>query len=454
MRSFFGSFSCCRRGNISVVLALAMVPLALIVGAAIDYTRAAGVRVAMQDALDAATLAATKDAAGQSAAELQTSVNEKFTAMLNRPDLDGVQVTSQFVNGALSTTAAGSIATSFMALGGVMNLDVGVSSQSSISSGRLEVVLALDNTGSMAGSGKIQALISSAHQFVTALQNSPGAGSVKVSIVPFDTHVNVGKANNAASWIDWTNYEPPNNYGAGPDTQGGTSGNGADYGTSCPDVNPDPDHDDDHWRHHHHWDGWHWNWQDDNCRGTAGHPTWTGCVIDRAHPYDVRNTIPTSDSSTWYPAVDCTLAPLLPLGNDWTALHAEIDLMHASGNTDLPIGLAWAWNMVTQNGTLSAAAAPAPDLEKYIVFLTDGVNTQDRFTTNSSQIDARTRQICDNIKATGVKIFTIRVIDGNASLLQSCASDPSMYYEVSQAAQLAQVFQQVAQNFNRLRLMR
>jgi hypothetical protein len=39
----------------------------------------------------------------------------------------------------------------------------------------------------------------------------------------------------------------------------------------------------------------------------------------------------------------------------------------------------------------------------------------------------------------------VRVIQGNASLLQGCASNPNMYYEVSQASQLNSVFELIAQ---------
>lgn len=39
----------------------------------------------------------------------------------------------------------------------------------------------------------------------------------------------------------------------------------------------------------------------------------------------------------------------------------------------------------------------------------------------------------------------MRVIQGNASLLQGWASNPNMYYEVSQASQLNSVFDSIAQ---------
>ena len=46
----------------------------------------------------------------------------------------------------------------------------------------------------------------------------------------------------------------------------------------------------------------------------------------------------------------------------------------------------------------------------------------------------------------------MRVIQGNASLLKGCASNPNMYYEVSQASQLNSVFNSIAQKLANLRI--
>jgi hypothetical protein len=53
-----------------------------------------------------------------------------------------------------------------------------------------------------------------------------------------------------------------------------------------------------------------------------------------------------------------------------------------------------------------------------------------------------------------IKIYAVRVIDGNASLLKSCASNPSMYFDVQSASQLNAVFTSIAQNLANLRIAR
>jgi hypothetical protein len=62
------------------------------------------------------------------------------------------------------------------------------------------------------------------------------------------------------------------------------------------------------------------------------------------------------------------------------------------------------------------------------------------------------QKVCDNAKADGVKVYTVRVVNGNASLLQGCATKPAMYYDVQEASQLNAAFGSIAQNLANLRL--
>jgi hypothetical protein len=44
------------------------------------------------------------------------------------------------------------------------------------------------------------------------------------------------------------------------------------------------------------------------------------------------------------------------------------------------------------------------------------------------------------------------VIDGNASLLRDCATEPGMYYDVQQASQLSSVFSAIGSSLVNLHL--
>jgi hypothetical protein len=61
---------------------------------------------------------------------------------------------------------------------------------------------------------------------------------------------------------------------------------------------------------------------------------------------------------------------------------------------------------------------------------------------------------CDNVKApgNGIRIYTVRVINGNSTLLRNCATNPTMYYDVQQASELNGVFTSIAQNLASLRI--
>ena len=144
-------------------------------------------------------------------------------------------------------------------------------------------------------------------------------------------------------------------------------------------------------------------------------------------------------------------AAMIPLSSDWTALNNKIDAMTPTGNTNVTIGLAWGFQLISPVAPFNAPA-PAPDLDKVIVILTDGTNTQNRWSSTESVIDARTQKVCDNVKAANIKLYTVRVIDGNATLLQGCATKASMYYDVQQAVQLESVFGSIAQNLANLRV--
>ena len=117
----------------------------------------------------------------------------------------------------------------------------------------------------------------------------------------------------------------------------------------------------------------------------------------------------------------------------------------------ITIGLAWVFQLLSPVAPFNAPA-PSADLDKVLVILTDGENTQNRWSSNASTIDARTQKVCDNIKAANIKLYTVRVIDGDVTLLKGCATKPSMYYDVQQAVQLNSVFSSIAQNLANLRI--
>jgi Flp pilus assembly protein TadG len=208
---------------------------------------------------------------------------------------------------------------------------------------------------------------------------------------------------------------------------------------------------------------------------------WDGCVRDRNQNFDVENTAPSfvwsgvtktnlngtpedyrtattpSAADAFQPFQYSTCpAALQPLTSNWTTLETKIDELAPAGNTNVTIGLSWAFQALTPSDPLAGAAAASPDLKKVVILLTDGDNTQNRWSTSQTDIDARTRQACEKVKGAGIELWTIRVINGNASLLQACATQPSstFYKNVSDAAQLNDVFADIAKALTNLRIAR
>jgi Flp pilus assembly protein TadG len=421
----FGRFLKDCKGGVAPMLALGIIPLLGAVGAAVDYSRASTVRTAMQAALDSTALMLSRDAQGMTTGQLSTKASGYFNAMFNRPEASNVQITPQLTSPqqgsfTLSVTGSATLNTIFWRVVGQQQVSISATGEVVWGMKKLNIALAFDNTGSMASSNKMTELKKAAHSLLNTLQTAAKQpDDVMVSIVPFAVDVNVGTNNVAANWIDWSHWDQQN---------GRCSNNNYDTYDDCIDHNK--------------------TWNPDN------HNTWNGCVKDRDQNNDVMNTATaTSGGATRYRAHQAANCPtaMMPLSSNWSALHSKVDAMVPVGNTNVTIGLQMAWQTLSNLAPFNAPA-PAPDLEKVIILMTDGDNTQNRWTTSQSSIDSRTAKACDNVKAAGIKLYTVRVIAGNATLLQACATKPEMYFNVQQASQLNTVFSSIAQNLANLRI--
>ncbi len=88
-----------------------------------------------------------------------------------------------------------------------------------------------------------------------------------------------------------------------------------------------------------------------------------------------------------------------------------------------------------------------------IILLTDGLNTQDRWYTTQSKIDARQQITCNNIKAAGVTLYTIQVNTGGdptSTLLKSCASSSDKFFLLTSADQIVTTFNTIGTNLSKL----
>ncbi len=413
-------------GTTAVIFSLALMPIMLALGTAVDYARAANARASLQTALNSTTLLLAKEAPTLTDAEIQTKATLYFSRLFNRDDVINVTVTSTYVksgDASLMVAATGDFPLVILPIAGINSLPIQSSSTAAWGNTRLRVALALDNTGSMASANKMTALKTASHKLLTQLQTSAvNTGDVYVSIIPFSKDVNVGTGNVNAGWVRWDLWEEVN----------GTCSNTTYKKKSTCVAN-----------------GKVWT--------PKAHSTWNGCVTDRDQSYDTTATAPSS-GATLFPTEQYANCPvsLMALTYDFTSMHSKIDAMTPTGNTNQTIGLQWAHQSLKANSPLAVPPlTPGYKYQQVIILLTDGLNTENRFSTSQTAIDSRTTIACDNAKAADIVLYTVQVNTGGdptSNMLRNCATDPTKFFLLTDANQIVTTFDQIATSLSQLRL--
>ena len=533
IRTAAGRFAGANQGNIAVLFAIAAVPILSFVGAAIDYTRANTARTAMQAALDSTALMLAKDLTDGviTTTQIAAKATSYFTALYTNTDAKSVLINASYTQNTgkgstIQLTGSGTVDTDFMRVAGFPNLNFNTASTSLWGNTRMRVAMVLDNTGSMASNGKMDALKKAATDMIDKLAAlNKTAGDVYISIIPFAKDVNVGTANVGASWINWTNWEgePPflvgnkstafksavagsncpftnSNQGfvcmdrpatmSGAATASKIPSSGTYSGYICPGLDSGAKL---AGQTNIYYNGCYTTvtgssascgsntactcsgsgsskichlWRGDGTSATAAaapaRSTWTGCVNDRDQPTDATNAAPSSAATNFYAEQwsDCLPATVTAMSNQWQTLKDQITAMTPSGNTNQAVGLAWGWQSVsTTNGPIVAPGKGTNSIYKdYIVLLSDGLNTQNRWSTTQSSIDAPQELLCQNIRtdtANPVTVFTIQVNINNADpksqVLQDCATNGN-FQMITDSNQTSDAFNNVLTQISKLRV--
>lgn len=500
-------------GNVAIIAAVAVPVLAVACFALLDINRASTQKRELQDALDAAALYAARSTATTDD-QLQKIGKKALLAQLGTLT-DAALLNSNFKlggsnKGAVIATAQVSVKPFVANIWLQRDMIVGADSEVLRSMNRIELALVLDNTGSMAGT-KLANLKVAAKNLIDTLAASALRSSepnpVKIGIVPFSQTVKVGTGYRSQSWIDQTGAAPINRE-IFFDKATGTTVNANRF----------------------------------DLLSQMGQ-SWGGCVETRAQPYDVQDTAPSAatpatlytpffapdepDSQSksgwqngdfgWFsndylpdevysttnwkvpqgnlgkydqapsggggPNRGCDLQPLMRLTTNWTNLKTLVDGMVATGNTNIPIGAAWGWNLLSPTGPFADGAAyGTPKLSKIAIIMTDGDNVmsnawndngssysalgylwQNRLgistggeSARTAAMDKRLALLCENMKAKGIVVYTVRVEvkSGASALLKKCATSSDRYYDVQNAADLNDVFQRIAGEISNLRISR
>jgi Flp pilus assembly protein TadG len=431
------AFACSQRGNVAITFAIATIPLIAFVGAAIDYSRANSLKVALQGALDATALMVAKGVPTQDTGALDEQARKYLLAILTRPEAKNITVNATYSDADGSqvvVNGSADIDTTLLNVLGKRTITVSGSSTAKWGGARLRVALVLDNTGSMAESGKMAALQSATRDLLAQLKSAANTNDdVLVSIIPFAKDVNVGASGNVgAQWLDWSNFKACklNVFGI------------------C------------------------LSW-------TTGHGQWNGCVADRggsngpsAANYDQNVIAPDKKvTESLFPADQDESCPaaMTGLSYDWAGMNSLVDAMSPAGSTNQPIGLVWGWMSLVGGGPFTVPATNSNyTYDQIIILLSDGLNTADRWYGNgsavSSDVDARMYDAsksgsgtCANIKGANITIYTIQVNTGNdptSTLLQNCASGTDRFFLATASDQIATAFKKIGTDITKLRIAR
>lgn len=207
-RDFAARFHREATGNVAMIFALSLPTLVLMTVGGVDIHRASTVRINLQDALDAATLAAARspytsdvDLTRVGVSALRANL-QAYPDIILREDLTTFTLNANSVVIAQSKVDVKTLVANIILppYGKFMDdyLPVGAHSEVDRSSKNIEVSLVLDITGSMSGS-KIEDLKVAANELVDiVVQNVQTPYYTRMAIVPYSIGVNLGGYANAA----------------------------------------------------------------------------------------------------------------------------------------------------------------------------------------------------------------------------------------------------------------
>jgi Flp pilus assembly protein TadG len=447
-------------GGVAVYFAAAILPLMLGAGVAIDLVQVNAANTILQNAVDAAALSGA--ATGEiDEGKIEDVVKEYLIANKASAILETVtdfEVKHDKDKNTLTIQVSGKRPTYLMHLGGIDKVGISAFAEVSLPGDGLEVAMVLDVTNSMNVGGRLPALKTAATDFVKSMMEVKNKGAyVRVGIVPFSEYVNVGLSRRNEPWID----VPPDSSVTQPEVCS------IQYPhrqwTNCTEVQKTGYN-----------DGVPYTYTSyENCTVIDGPAEnvcykpvvtskWNGCVGSRDNPLD-EEIGKLSNRYTGLMNIGCN-DEILTLTDNESKLKSKISGLVANGNTYVPAGLLWGWNMVDGSDPLdeakSAAEIKAKNGTKAIVLMTDGDNTLSATYPkhegyDGAVADAKAAELCKNIKQDGIVVFTISfmVTDPDTiTLLENCASDKGKAFSADDATQLTKAFGDISDSLMAMRL--
>lgn len=482
-----------KRGVIALMFGMMFPIIIATMGIGYDLAQGYMARSRLSQALDAAALAV---AGSQGDDAVLQARFEAFIAA-NYPAVNAENLTFYRDGNSIYVTGSLGVDTSFMKVFGKTSIEVFAKSSVYRELQGVEVALVLDNTGSMAGS-KLTNLKEASHSLINILSGtaeySEEEDPVKISLVPYTATVNIGSEYQNEEWIDAAGesdiaddiflgydinrFDMFANLGR---TWGGcVEMRASPYDTvesppTTSDVNslyvpyfaPDEPN----------YYGYYNNYISDE----TGSSSWSY----RQGYFPKYDSSPQNYGTNpvgyqYGPNAGCEIARMMRLTDDFDALHDRVDEMEANGETIILSGIMWGWHALSPNAPFGDGVAyDKPRTKKIMILMTDGQNswansgnnnqsyyngmgyiwqgrtgiTSGNSTTRRNNLDAKQAEACENAKAAGIRIYTVRVeTSGDATTMRECASDPDDFHDVDDAEELESVFISIANSIQNLRI--
>ncbi len=463
------------KGGLSMFMAVGVVAFVGIAGVSVDAMRGYLVQSRLSSALDAAGLAGARVMYSPTRdADIQMFFDSNFPAGYMGANVTGPTFSVDAANEVLTLTAQATINTTLTQILGYDSFTVAATSEITRETEMLDVVLAIDMSGSMGfsldGGTRIDAARDAALELVNILYGEDGlAPLLNIGLVPWSGKVNVTR--NGIPFDPGATVTAPVTTFTHPIAGGSQSNVYLPNNSPVPLLAPPPAD----------WKGCvYTRYLEDGFTNDAdldvgpvtavGGKDWPAWEYIGAEGEPVPGSAEcTRSPNSFQDCTSCLTHGITPLQSTKAGIDAAInELVAPTGSTEILGGLAWAWRVLVPEAPFTEAEInPAGQRTQAIILLTDGqytswwgdaYKTQFGFNTAAQgQAEPRLRSLATKIKDSGVVIYTIQFAntDGDlADLMKDVASGPDapFYNPAPTAAELQDVFREVANDLSQLRL--
>ncbi len=495
-------------GAVAVVFGLMVPVLVGSVGVSVDIAQSYLVKQRLGHALDAAALAAAASAATDEE-ELEQAVLDFVEMNYPAEKIGAAYDIEAELNGTeLTVRASARLDTTFMRIWGHDHVTVSAETIVQREVRGLEVVLVLDNTGSMATNNNIGALKQASESFVNILFDRAGdPDDVKIGIVPYSNSVRVGRyglglnpdgspydgdpfvtlppgvsystSHTGTGWYGCVVEHMDNNYyqpGAThqSNTKGhlwrsGSSWRGHGWDPATANNDPYPQDVEDTWEGP--WDIYYYGKIISNNQRCSDYSGFSNARCSSCTSTSSSGRCNQTYCYCWasQPNQQCPIASVLPLTSDQSALLSRINQMSPEGNTAGNVGMIWGQRLISPEPPFEEGAEWDSEYwDKAVIMMTDGDNTIDSGSTGYSyygpgshnnmtvyKMNERFSEVCEALKEQDVIIYTItfysNIDDTTKEYYEECAT-PGKHFDAPTQEQLVQVFEQISRELSNLHI--